>query len=166
MRPGTFIYHSHLDDVHQLTGGLYGALIVLGEDETYKPESEYIAIVGWNDPDASSQEDWDYNGQMDQPTRYAVVGQTYRIRVINIAPAGNVTTRMIKSDLPVPLLYVAKDGAEFPDHQKVDIEVSPRMGVGETADFVFTPTESGTYELLIGPGRFKWKQVWEVAVRD
>src|SRR5665647_2540462 len=28
-RAGTFIYHTHADDLTQLTGGLYGALIVL-----------------------------------------------------------------------------------------------------------------------------------------
>ncbi|NND70013.1 MAG: multicopper oxidase domain-containing protein [Rhodothermales bacterium] len=162
MRPGTFIYHSHLDDIHQLTGGLYGPLIVLGEDEEYSPEKEHIAIVGWNTPDPQSPKDLDLNGQSDQPTRYAYIGETYRIRVINIAPAGNVTTRMTKDDLPVLLTPVAKDGAELPANQRISVDVSPRMGVGETADFVFTPTESGTYELLIGPGWYKWKQDWIV----
>jgi FtsP/CotA-like multicopper oxidase with cupredoxin domain len=39
LRPGTFIYHSHLDDVHQLSGGLYGPLIVLPEGEAFDSTS-------------------------------------------------------------------------------------------------------------------------------
>ena len=42
-------------------------------------------------------------------------------------------------------------------------EVSPRLGVGEAADFTFTPTEPGTYELVIGYAPvLSWRQRWEV----
>lgn len=50
MRPGTFIYHSHLDDISQLTGGLYGALIVLGEGEEFDPELDHLAISWLAEP--------------------------------------------------------------------------------------------------------------------
>ena len=32
-RAGTFIYHTHIDDIKQLSSGLYGALIVLPPGE-------------------------------------------------------------------------------------------------------------------------------------
>ncbi|MBK5271865.1 MAG: multicopper oxidase domain-containing protein, partial [Bacteroidia bacterium] len=42
MRPGSFIYHSHLDDINQLCRGLYGPLIVMGENETYDPKTDHF----------------------------------------------------------------------------------------------------------------------------
>ena len=47
MRPGTYIYHSHLNDAHQVASGLYGPIIVLRENQTYDPETDHFYIVGW-----------------------------------------------------------------------------------------------------------------------
>lgn len=166
MRPGSFIYHSHLDDVKQLTGGLYGPLIVLGENESYDPETDHYYMIGWKTEDPRSFEDLDLNGRWEQPRQHAMVGETHRIRIMHIAPAGNLTVRMLKEGRPVSLRFIAKDGADLPDNQQVEVEVSDRFGVGETADFTFTPLETGTYELHIGyPGVKKWVQKWEVTSR-
>ena len=163
MRPGTFIYHSHLDDVHQLTGGLYGPLVVLPEIDDFDPKQDHVAIVGWRTPNPQSMGDAELNGLTEQPVQYATVGEQHRIRVINIAPAGMIMARMTKEEEPVPLTAIAKDGADLPAHQQVPVEVTPRLGVGETADFVFAPTEPGSYELMIGYGpRASWRQKWEV----
>lgn len=166
MRAGSFIYHSHLDDVKQLTGGLYGPLIVMGENETYDPETDHYYMIGWKNDNPRSFEDLDLNGQTEQPIQHAVIGETHRIRIMHIAPAGNLTVRMIKEGEPVPLRFIAKDGADLPENQQMDVEVSARFGVGETADFTFTPLGAGNYELHIGyPGIKKWVQTWEVASR-
>ena len=168
MRPGTFIYHSHLDDVTQLSGGLYGALLVFAPGDTYDPATDHIAIVGWTTPDPLSFEtDFALNGRFEQPVQHAVVGETHRIRVINIAPAGMISARMLKGESPVLLKAIAKDGADLPEHQQIELEASPRLGVGETADFTFTPTEPGTYELEIGYPRpeARWRQTWKVVDR-
>lgn len=163
MRPGTFIYHSHLDDVHQLTGGLYGALIVLADGEEYDPATDHNYLVGWRNSDPQAMEDVELNGRMEQPERHTVVGETHRIRLINIAPAGAVFVTMQQDGLPVPLHAMAKDGADLPVHQQVEILRSPRYGVGETADFRFAPTAPGTYELFIGyMPQFGWTQTWIV----
>ncbi|MDX1547386.1 MAG: multicopper oxidase domain-containing protein, partial [Rhodothermales bacterium] len=138
MRPGTFIYHSHLDDIRQITSGLYGPLLVLPPGETFDPQTDHVYTVSWKTPDPQAFTDVELNGGMEQPTMHVEVGETHRLRVINIAPAGNITARMTRDEAPVPLLAFAKDGAELPDHQKRPIEVSPAMGVGETADFLFT----------------------------
>ncbi len=164
MRPGTFIYHSHVDDVDQLTGGLYGALLVLREDETYDPKTDHIAIAGWKTPEPVMFSDMELNGREEQPVQSAFVGDTHRIRIINIAPAGEIAVHMMKGDTPIPLRAVAKDGADLPQRQQIEVEISPYMGVGETADFTFTPVEPGTFELIIGYGPgFEWHQTWEVA---
>ena len=168
MRAGSFIYHSHLDDVEQLAGGLYGPIIVLRENETYDPGKDHFYIVSWKTPLPMSFDDRELNGRTEQPLQNAAVGETHRIRLMHIAPAGNITVRMLKDDQPVPLKFIAKDGADLPENQQVDIEVSARFGVGETADFTFTPVEPGRYILQIGaqnPKRPHWKQVWKVKPR-
>ncbi|MDX1674625.1 MAG: multicopper oxidase domain-containing protein, partial [Longimicrobiales bacterium] len=150
MRPGTFIYHSHLDDIHQLTGGLYGALIVLPEGEVFDARTDHIALFGWNTPEASELADLELNGRRVQPPGRAVVGERHRFRVINIAPAGMITAVLYRDGVPVPITLHAKDGADLPLHQRVAVPALPRLGVGETADFTWTPTAPGTYELHIG----------------
>lgn len=163
MRPGTFIYHSHLDDIDQLTGGLYGALIVLKKGEIYDPDVDHPYVVGWRAPMPRSMSDVELNGRMEQPVQRAAVGETHRIRLINIAPSGAVTVRMLRDEAPVPLRAIAKDGAALPIHQQVELDVSPRFGVGETADYAFTPTEPGTYDLVVGYGpQRNWHQTWIV----
>jgi FtsP/CotA-like multicopper oxidase with cupredoxin domain len=47
-RAGTFIYHTHWHKDLQLTGGLYGALIVLEPSERYDPETDHVVIIGLN----------------------------------------------------------------------------------------------------------------------
>lgn len=163
MRPGTFIYHSHLDDIKQLTGGLYGPLLVLPEGANYDPLHDHIYMVQWKNSNPQSIDDMELNGRREQPLKHAVAGDSHRLRLINIAPAGNIFLQMQKDSIPVAVKAIAKDGADLPENQQVEIEISPRFGVGETADFLFTPTEPGVYELMIGysPNR-SWRQRWEV----
>ena len=102
MRAGSFIYHTHLDDVNQLAGGLYGPIIVLGENETYDPKKDHYYIVSWKNRNPKSFEDLELNGKFEQPLQHACVGETHRIRLMHIAPAGNIVVRMLKDDQPVP----------------------------------------------------------------
>ena len=163
MRPGTFIYHSHFDDVQQLTKGLYGPLLVLPEIQDYDEKRDHVAIFGWRTPNPRRMEDTELNGRTEQPAQRAVVGEEHRIRIINIAPAGMIRARMLKGDTNVPLISFAKDGADLPEHQQVAVDETPRLGVGETADFVFAPSEPGQYELRIGYNpRAEWRQTWDV----
>ncbi|MDH4297333.1 MAG: multicopper oxidase domain-containing protein [Cyclobacteriaceae bacterium] len=165
MRPGTFIYHSHLDDINQLTSGLYGPMIVMAENETYDPETDHPYIVGWKIPFPKSWDDLELNGLKDQPLIKTHVGVTHRLRLMNIAPAGRMRIRMEKDSVSVPLTIVAKDGADLPASQREEILSSFRYGVGETADFEFTPTSPGNYKLYFWnnePENY-WVQDWVVA---
>ena len=103
---------------------------------------------------------------MEQPVQHAVVGETHRIRLIHIAPAGQLSVHMLKGEAPVLLKAIAKDGADLPVNQQVDLEVSHILGVGETADFTFTPHEPGTYELVFGYHWGNWRQTWKVVASD
>jgi FtsP/CotA-like multicopper oxidase with cupredoxin domain len=163
MRPGTFIYHSHLNDIDQLTGGLYGPLIVLPEGESFDPTTDHIRTFGWSHPDAQAIHDLELNGRRVQPIGVARVGERHRFRVINIAPAGMITAVLLKDGEIVPITLHAKDGADLPPHQRIPVLRLPRLGAGETADFTWTPAEPGSYELHIGYGvEASLSQTWEV----
>ena len=165
MRPGTFVYHSHLNDIQQLTKGMYGPMIVIGENEVYNPALDHSFIVGWKTPNPQSGSDLDLNGWDEVPVQKAKTGETHRLRLINIGPAGRVNIQFTKDGEQVPIKTIAKDGADFPEVQQKDVMVSPKVAVGETADFSFSPEEPGNYEMNVSymGGFGNWTQIWEVS---
>ena len=163
MRPGTFIYHSHMNDVVQLSGGLYGPLIVLPPDESFDAEHDHPMVFGWRRPAPQGLEDVELNGRHEQPSKATTVGERHRFRVINIAPAGMVSAWLMRDGEPLPIRLLAKDGADLPAHQQVEVDELPEIGVGETADFTWTPTAPGTYEIRVGfAPEFSFAQTWVV----
>jgi FtsP/CotA-like multicopper oxidase with cupredoxin domain len=166
MHPGTFIYHSHLDDINQLTSGLYGPLIVMGEHEVYNPKKDHFFLVAWKTPFATSIKDLELNGSFEQPNQYAHTGETHRLRLINIGPAASVKIMMLKNGKPVLIRFIAKDGMDLPAMQQSDVKESPFFGVGETADFQFKPLKAGIYNLRVSlGGNDYWNQQWVVTNR-
>jgi FtsP/CotA-like multicopper oxidase with cupredoxin domain len=167
MRPGTFMYHTHMDDLVQLAGGLYGPLIVLPKGETYDPRYDHIKIFGWRTARPQGPGDFELNGLNGDPDAVATVGETHRFRVINIAPAGNITAWITRDGEPYPMRLFAKDGADLPEHQRVEAERLPRIGVGETSDFTWTPTEPGVYEIRVGfNDNVNFAQRWTVVAPE
>jgi FtsP/CotA-like multicopper oxidase with cupredoxin domain len=164
MRPGTYIYHNHFNDVHQIASRLYGPIIVLEEGQTYDQKTDHVYIVGWKTSEIKSLEDIVMNGSFQQPTQNARTGETHRLRLINIQPAGDVKIRMIKDSIPFLIKSIAKDGTDFPFVQQTLLKESAFFGVGETADFEFRPLVPGIYELQIVliEGVYSWTQKWIV----
>jgi len=162
MRSGTFVYHSHWDDIPQLTKGLYGPMIVLAENEKYNPDIDHPYILGWKSPNPGSKEDLDLNGWNEIPVQKAKKGEAHRLRLINIGPAGGARIDVTKNNLAIPIKIIAKDGADLPVSQQQYFEKTPRIFVGETADYNFTPKESGTYKMRFRYMDYNWIQTWEV----
>lgn len=48
-RAGTFIYHTHAADPNQLSGGIYGALIVLEPGQSFDAEHDKLLVIGTRD---------------------------------------------------------------------------------------------------------------------
>ncbi len=166
MRPGTYIYHSHFNDVHQIASGLYGPIIVLKEGQIYDPKTDHLYIVGWKNANTISVEDMVLNGRTEQPTQHARIGETHLLRLINIQPAGDIKISIQKDSIPILIKSIAKDGTDFPLAQQSFLKESVSFGVGETADFEFKPLIAGTYELKVtlDYGYYSWTQKW--IVRD
>ncbi|HEX5669013.1 MAG TPA: hypothetical protein VFX73_09435, partial [Chitinophagaceae bacterium] len=157
-------YHSHFDDVRQIASGLYGPLIVMAENQVYDPKTDHYYMVGWKTSEPRSLEDFGLNGTTQQPTQNVRVGESHRLRLINIQPAGDIKIRMEMDSIPFPIKSIAKDGTDFPLIQQAYLKESAFFGVGETADFEFKPLKAGIYNLkvIIVEGQMFWTQKWVV----
>lgn len=166
-RAGTFIYHTHAHDETQLSGGLYGALIVLAPGERYDPATDHVFIAGYDGPGdiAGQREPIVINGvaatvpaALPGPTRRALrAGVENRIRLINITP-NNVSLTFVLTDGFRVLSWktLAKDGADLQPAQQTTREARQMVSVGETYDFAVTPTPGQRLWLNLVRGSGEW----------
>ena len=146
-RAGTFIYHSHVNDVEQVTAGLYGPLIVLEPNQAWDPTRDFVFTGGYNGKPFPNLV---VNGVREEPPLELVAGETYRFRFINITPAGGFSFQIRRDGELASWRPIAKDGADLPAHQAVPGPAITRIFSGETFDAAFTPAAPGTY-LLFAP---------------
>jgi len=147
-RVGTFIYHSHIDDVRQLSSGLYGALIVLEPGQSFDLETDRIMLLSVGGPayDAPVL----LNGSVRPEPIELRVGTKYRFRFINImATNPPLVVALLSGDKPVSWRAIAKDGADLPSGQATARPTQQMIGVGETYDFEFQPKLPGELRLDI-----------------
>jgi FtsP/CotA-like multicopper oxidase with cupredoxin domain len=148
-RAGTFIYHTHWGDETQLTGGLYGALLVLPRGEQYSPASDKVFVLGRSGPD-EYRDPLVLNGSPQPGVMFLLPGKVYRFRFINITP-GDIA-RVSLTSLAVPgrparWRPIAKDGADLPRQQAITSDAEMILAVGETRDFEFAPKVPGRFVL-------------------
>jgi len=153
-RAGTFMYHTHLDDEVQLSGGLYGPLIVVEPGTKFDGQSDKLFVISaWGGPrsnDPASPVTALLNGDANPPVLHWKVGQRYRLRVINIS-ANIIGVLSITGDKDlVQWRARAKDGADLPPSQAVAHDAKLLIGPGETYDFDYEPKQAGplTVEFL------------------
>jgi FtsP/CotA-like multicopper oxidase with cupredoxin domain len=146
-RAGTFIYHTHLNDLEQLTSGLYGAIVVLEPGKKFDPQTDHIYLAGW---DGEQQPpNLVVNGDSVLPPLTMAHGTAHRLRLINIGVANGVRFSLRRDTVLASWKPIAKDGADLPAAQSMARRAIQAVVVGETFDFEFKPPEPGTYELLI-----------------
>jgi manganese oxidase len=135
-RAGTFIYHTHLDDIRQLSSGLYGPLIVLEPGQSLDPERDRIMLVSVRGP--SDNTPILLNGDGDPGPIELKQGVKYRFRFINITPHDPLlTVSLLAGSSPVTWRAIAKDGADLPVPQATERPARQTVSVGETYDFEF-----------------------------
>ena len=131
-RAGTFIYHTHLNDIEQVTSGLYGALVVLPPGERHDPATDHAIVLGWDSP-----EDPPHvlvNGDSVPRPLTLAAGVRHRFRFVNISPALTYRIRLRRDSTQVEWQRLALDGAELPPSQARVIPADIRLAVGQTAD--------------------------------
>ncbi len=146
-RAGTFIYHTHLGDLIQLTSGMYGAIVVLDPGQTFDPTTDHVYVAGWDgtdDPPSIL-----VNGDSVLPPVVFAAGKTHRLRLVNIGPAVPVRVTLARDTSPVRWRIVAKDGADYPPGRVAAGRAEIEMDIGEVYDAEFDAREPGEYVLTI-----------------
>ena len=153
-RAGTFIYHTHMNDIEQLTSGLYGGIVVLEPGRRLDPRRDHIFVTGW-DSDAEPIHLL-VNGDSLPPPLHLAAGVPHRFRFVNIGAAVKWRFSVYRDTSVVEWRLLARDGAELPPAQALTVPSVERVDVGETRDVEFVPAP-GTYRLVVGdPSKPEW----------
>ena len=165
-RAGTFIYHAHAHEQIQINSGLYGALLVT--DAPRDTTTDRLFIVGSGGPPPDTTLDSPYalvNGTNAPPPLELRVGETYRLRFINIHPDWRVIFALLSDTAYARWRPIAKDGADLAPNQRQLRAAHLLTGPGETADFEFTPSAPGDLRLEIKTMVPGWTIPVQVRVR-
>jgi len=150
-RAGTFIYHTHLDDEIQLSGGLYGAMVVVDRGANFDADIEPVFVIsGWGGPRSADSQipiSGLLNGSPQPATLHWKAGKSYRVRLINISSAMVGSLSVTGKDSSVQWRAWAKDGADLPAGQAVLQDAKLTIAPGETYDFEYQPGHQGTLKM-------------------
>ena len=144
-RAGTFIYHTHLNDLEQLTSGAYGPIIVMEPGKTFDPETDHVFTVGWIGNSGPMR--LAMNGDSAPPPMVMRYGATHRLRFINIGAAARFNFGLLQDSTRMTWRPIAKDGADLPSAIRVDRAALQWVSTGETFDAEWTPPARGSYML-------------------
>jgi FtsP/CotA-like multicopper oxidase with cupredoxin domain len=159
-RAGTFIYHTHMNDLEQLTSGLFGAILVLEPGKPFDPATDHVYVAGWDGP--ADPPDAVVNGDTAAKPLVIRAGVDQRFRLVNIGPAASLQFAIYRDTSVVTWRALAKDGADLPMSQATTRPARQFVQVGETYDFVFR-ADSGEYR-LIADLRATGKRVFQQAL--
>jgi FtsP/CotA-like multicopper oxidase with cupredoxin domain len=148
-RPGTFIYHTHADDLTQLTGGLYGALVVLPAHTQPNIRDRLVILSDSSAPDMHDTPPSLVNGSSAPAPIALCTGASNRIRFVGISAVTGRRMRLLDDTTLVQWTPVAKDGRELPLAQETARPAAAKLAAGETMDFAFTPPHAGGYTLEV-----------------
>jgi manganese oxidase len=168
-RAGTFMYHSHFNEMQQISSGLYGAIVVLEPGERFDPETDRVLVFSDGGPWISFTLDSPVpptflNGRADPEPLYLRAGTTYRVRLINILTESSARVTLLDGQQPVEWRALAKDGADLPPWLATPRPARLLFFPGEIHDYEFTPTTAADLVLGFGKGP-PWDALTRVPVR-
>jgi FtsP/CotA-like multicopper oxidase with cupredoxin domain len=144
-RSGTFMYHTHVNDLRQLRGGLWAPLLVLPPGSTPDPTHDFAFIFG----------EGRRGGVL--PLRLQALrpiplhaGDRYRVRLMNVSASGPSLVYVLAGEGPAPLWTpLARDGFDLPVWQRGVRRAEEQITIGETMDFEFTAPAGGAFGLEV-----------------
>ncbi|MGH7544075.1 MAG: multicopper oxidase domain-containing protein [Gemmatimonadota bacterium] len=165
-RAGTFMYHSHFNEMQQTASGLYGPIVVLEPGATFDPETDRVLVFSDGGPwssflDQAAIPPTLLNGRLDPEPLELRAGTTYRFRLINILTETGMSMGLLEAEEPVEWRAIAKDGADLPPTLATLRSARLEFMPGEIHDFEFTPEAPGELVLAFGKGgdRETWTEV-------
>lgn len=140
-RAGSFMYHTHFNEIRQMSRGLWGPFIVLEPDETWDPTRDLIFMAGeGTDFEAT------LNGQRGTlPPMELIAGEKYRFRLMNVTMGGPfLEFWLMHNGAPILWTPTARDGHDLPAWQSGGRRSMQPVGIGETMDVtvVFRSSDS------------------------
>ena len=146
---GTFIYHTHVDEMRQQQAGLNGALIVVDDPAGYDRTHDIVLLVSVPRKNVDSGMVY-LNGSTTPAPLDMKVGERYRLRFINIHVfRPSMRMRLLRGDTLLAWRAIAKDGMDLPPDQAQTGPSEIQMGNGETYHFEFSPNAAGDLRLDI-----------------
>jgi manganese oxidase len=146
-RAGSFMYHIHGETAHELTQGLYGAFLVLEPGVEWDREQDRVFVL--SSRGASIGPPPVINGHEAHPAERFQAGRTYRLRFLHISANDVKQVRLLRDGEPVTWRLLAKDGADVDAALRDVVAANTSLGVGETADYEWTPDAPGEYVLEV-----------------
>ena len=154
-RAGTFIYHTHLNDVEQLTSGLYGAIIVLEPGQKLDPRTDHVFVIGWDGP--KDPPHLLVNGDSAPSPLVLDRGLHHRLRFVFIGAVGGDPLALMSIGSPVTWRPLARDGYAIPLARQREQSANVLGWAGQTYDFDFDARDSREYILVAGnPAKPLW----------
>ncbi len=142
-RSGTFIFHTHAGELAQLTGGLYGAMIVRPPNVRADPLERIIVLGDSTSDSLRGRTPSMINGRRNPAPIELRAGATHRLRLINIGAVTFKQVRLLEGETVLRWTPVAKDGAEFALAARAEREAAQWLAPGETMDVLVTPSGAG-----------------------
>ena len=142
VRPGTYIYHTHFNDLDQLDRGLYGAVII-DDRKPLKVDHDYLEVISSWRIRSDTENFFSLNGKSYPETHPLEVtsGQTIRLRFINISGTEFHTMHLHGHRMRI----IARDGNPVATN---DVENTVLIGPGQTIDtLVKADANPGTWLL-------------------
>lgn len=160
-RAGTFMYHTHVNDLRQLRGGLWAPLLVLEPGRTYDRSKDLVFILG-EGPRGGPV----LNGRREHSPISLKSGQRYRLRLLNVtAGTPNLQYWLVGTSPTVLWRPLARDGYELPVHQRGLRRAEEFVAMGQIADFEFLAPPPGplALELRNGAGLLLTRQPFVIS---
>jgi len=149
-RAGTFIYHTHVDELVQQLAGLAGPLIVLDSGRVLDSARDHPILIStpprWEDEVHSVL----LNGSAVPPALAVRAGVAHRLRFINMTLRRPGARIQLWRDTSMSTWRpLAKDGADLPPASRSDRPARAIISIGETMDYEFLPTRGGNWRIEV-----------------
>lgn len=152
-RAGTFIYHTHVDELRQEPAGLAGALIVVSPDRPYDPATDIPILISTPRSAEIASRNVLLNGRLPAPPIVLRAGVAHRLRLINITVSRpSISVRVVRDTSLLQWRALAKDGADLPAAKRITTPARRMVSIGETYDYEIVPDKPGELDLEVRSG--------------
>lgn len=138
-RAGTFMYHSHSNEIQQIASGIYGAIVVRDRIAPIDTSRDRVMLISDNGPNINlltldSLPDALLNGQRKPAPMILPTNVPLRLRLINIRSELAMEYAWMDGDSTATWRPVAKDGFDLPTSQATSRRASVVLNPGEIMD--------------------------------